>query len=251
MLSLLPRPAIIAHRGASLDAPENTLPAFELAIQQSADAVELDVKLSLDQEIIVIHDQKVDRTTNGQGRVDQLPLADIRQLDAGASFGEMYRGTRIPTLREVIETYGQQTLINIELTNYATPTDSLPMRVAELVQQSALEKRVLFSSFNPLALLRIGRLLPDVPRGLLALKGSGGAWARSWLGSLIPHQTLHLDKGDTTAHLIDKAHKRSRRVYTYTVNQQDDMRNLFQMGVDGLFTDNPRLAIEVRTDFLG
>ena len=251
MLSQLPPQAIIAHRGASLYAPENTLPAFELAIQQSADAIELDVKLSLDQEVIVIHDQTVDRTTDGLGRVDRLPLGDILQLDAGASFGERFGGTRIPTLREVFETFGQQTLINIELTNYASPTDSLPARVVELVRQSAMEKRVLFSSFNPLALLRVGRLLPDVPRGLLALKGSGGAWARSWLGSLIPHQALHLDKGDTTDRLILKTHKRSRRVYTYTVNQKDDMRNLFQMGVDGLFTDDPALAIEVRTDFLG
>jgi glycerophosphoryl diester phosphodiesterase len=250
MLSHLPRLAIIAHRGASLYAPENTLPAFELAIQESADAVELDVKLSLDQAVVVIHDQTVDRTTNGAGRVDKLPLADLLQLDAGTSFGEAYRGAHIPTLEEVFEIVGQQILINIELTNYATPTDQLAVQVAELVRKSAMENRVLFSSFNPLTLLRISRLLPGVPRGLLAVKGAGGAWARSWLGSLIPHQALHPDKGDTTGRLIAKAHKRSRRVYTYTVNKQDEMRTLFRMGIDGIFTDDPQLAREIRTEFI-
>jgi glycerophosphoryl diester phosphodiesterase len=250
MILQLPQLAIFAHRGASLVAPENTLPAFDLAIQQSADAIELDVKLSLDQEIIVIHDQTVDRTTNGIGRVNQIPLADLQKLDAGTSFGDEFQGVYLPTLAEVFEKFGQQTYFNIELTNYASPTDQLAARVAELVISTSMEKRVLFSSFNPLALLRIGRLLPLVPRGLLAIKGFGGAWARSSLGSLIPHQSLHTDLGDTTASLVAKTHKRSRRVYTYTVNKKDEILDLFALGVDGIFTDDPRLAREVRSEFL-
>ncbi len=250
MLNHLPRPAIIAHRGASLHAPENTLPAFELAIQEAADAVELDVKLSLDQEVVVIHDQAVDRTTDGSGRVDQLPLADLKQLDAGVAFGDQFRGVRIPTLSEVLESYGGQTYFNIELTNYASPFDPLPEKVAELVRRAALEARVFFSSFNPIAYYRIGRLLPGSPRGLLALKGSKGALARSWLGTFFGYQALHPEVSDTTIDLVSRTHKRSRRVYTYTVNNADEMRALFEMGVDGIFTDDPRLAGVVRAEFL-
>ena len=118
MIESLPQPVIFAHRGAAVYAPENTLAAFELALTQGADAIELDVKLSAEGCAVVIHDDTVDRTTNGAGRVKNLTLADLRSLDAGSAFSEKYSGEKIPLLEEVFEAVGGRALINVELTNY-------------------------------------------------------------------------------------------------------------------------------------
>jgi glycerophosphoryl diester phosphodiesterase len=246
MFEQLPHPVIFAHRGSSAHAPENTLAAFDLAIQQGADAIELDAKLSADGYVVVIHDQTVDRTTDGTGKVRELTLAELRQLDAGAYFDIAFHGERIPTLEEVFQSAGVRTYANIELTNYASPTDPLPARVAELVKKYGLEKRVLFSSFNPLALLRIQKLLPETPAGLLAFPRWSGALARSWLGNLIPHQSLHPEQGDVTPSLVKRVHRSGQKVFVYTVNEAEVMRRLFSWDIDGIFTDDPVLARQVQ-----
>jgi len=245
MLSALPRPTIFAHRGSSAHAPENTLAAFKLAIEHQADAIELDAKLSLDQVPVVIHDQTVDRTTQGTGEVRQMTLAELRELDAGEFFDSTFRGEKIPTLEEVFETVGKRIFINIELTNYASPGDPLPYIVAELVRKHGLEGQVLFSSFNPLALLRVRKVLPQVPRGLLALPGASGAWARSWLRRFVPCEAIHPEYQDITPRFVQRIHRAGQRIHAYTVNQQEDMRRLFGMGVDGIFTDDPLLARQI------
>jgi glycerophosphoryl diester phosphodiesterase len=243
MYTDLPRPTLFAHRGASAHAPENTLAAFSLAVRQQADAIELDVKLSADGQVVIIHDASVDRTTNGSGQVNAMPLAALKELDAGSHFDIAYRGERIPTLEEYFDAVGRQTFTNIELTNYAQMTDALPERVADLVIRHKIEERVMFSSFNPIALRRIHRRLAQVPVGLLALPGRGGAWARSWLGRwLVPYQALHPEAGDIREGLVRAAHQRNCRVYTYTVNEARQMQRLFGLGVDGIFTDDPVLA---------
>ncbi len=164
-LSELPRRAIVGHRGACAYAPENTLASFELALRQGADAVELDAKLTVDGQVVVIHDQTVDRTTGGHGEVRSLTLAELKKLDAGSHFDIAFQGEPIPTLEEVFEAVGKRTYINVELTNYASITDSLPEKVVDLIKRHQLSGRVFFSSFNPIALYRARRLLPDVPIG--------------------------------------------------------------------------------------
>ena len=242
----LPRPTIFAHRGASAHAPENTLAAFRLAVEQKADAIELDAKLSADGQVIVIHDQTVDRTTNGHGLVRRMPLAALRELDAGSHFDIAFHGEPVPTLEEVFETVGKSIFINVELTNYASLTDSLPEKAAALVKKFGLEQSVMFSSFSPLALIRARRQLPEVPLGLLTVKGSAGAWARGWLGKLlVPYQALHPEQGDATPILIQRAQRQGYRVHVYTVNQRADLQRLFASGVDGVFTDDPPLAQQV------
>ncbi len=245
MLSELPVPAIIAHRGASAYAPENTLAAFELALRQGADAIELDTKLTADGQVVVIHDQTVDRTTMHSGHVRELTLAQIRQMDAGSHFDVAFRGEPVPTLDEVFKAVGQLTCINVELANYASPTDALPEKVAVLVKQHKLKQRVLFSSFNPIALLRIRRLLPEVAIGLLALPGYGGALARSWFGRIFFYQSLHPALSDVNSTLVKRVHRYSCKIFVWTVNREEDMRRLFELGVDGIFTDDPVLAKQV------
>jgi glycerophosphoryl diester phosphodiesterase len=120
--------------------------------------------------------------------------------------------------------------------------DHLPDRVVDLVKKHELEARIIFSSFNPLALIRARRLLPETPIGLIAFPGIKGALSRGALGRLIPYQSLHPAVVDANPGLIGRAHKEGRKVYVYTVNDPDEMRVLFDREVDGIFTDDPLLA---------
>jgi glycerophosphoryl diester phosphodiesterase len=245
MLTHIPNPAIIAHRGASAYAPENTLAAFELAVRQKADAIELDAQLTVDGHVMVFHDDTLDRTTGAQGRLVDSKMADLRRLDAGSHFDVAYRGEPIPTLDEVFDLVGRQTYINIELKNYPSLKDHLPEKVAAIVKKHNLAERVMFSSFNPLALIRIRRILPQIPIGLLADSGKKGAWARSWIGTFMRYQSLNPALEDVDQRLVERTRRRGCRLLVYTVDRSEDMRRLFHMGVDGIFTDDPLNARQV------
>ena len=245
LLERIARPVVIAHRGASAHAPENTLAAFRLALEHGADGVELDAKLSADGHVMVIHDQTVDRTTSGSGRVRDLTLAQLKKLDAGSHFDSSFAREPVPTLEEVFVAVGARTLVNVELTNYASPTDDLPDKVADLVIKFGLQEHILFSTFHPLTLLRIRRRLPHVPTALLALPGRGGRLARGWLGRLLSPGYLHPYYTDVSAQTMAGEKRRPRMVNAWTVNGAEEMRHLFQIGIDGIITDDPRLARRV------
>jgi glycerophosphoryl diester phosphodiesterase len=242
LFSNLPNPAIIAHRGASAYAPENTLAAFKLALEQGADAIELDAKLSADEQVAVIHDQTLDRTTPVSGRVRDFIMADMHKMDAGSHFDIAFRGEPIPNLDEVFKAVGQLTYIDVELTNYATPQDRLPEKVAELVKRNKLQQRVFFSSFFISNLKRIHRFLPEVPVGLLLTTGWKGPLSRFIASFILRYQSLHPALSDASARLVKQTHRRGKPVFVYTVNQEKDMRRLFEIGVDGIFTADPILA---------
>jgi len=242
MFSYLPTPVIIAHRGASAHAPENTIAAFRLAVEQGADAIELDAKLASDGHVVVIHDQTVDRTTTASGRVSQMTTYDLTKLDAGSHFDCTFKGEPIPTLEQVFDLFGKQIYINVELTNYESITDDLPEKVAQLVRQYHLQNRILFSSFNPISLFKIRKLSPEVPIGLLALPGRKGLWARSWFGRMMRYHSIHPELHDVNRNMIETAHKHNHRVYVYTVNERREMESLFAIRVDGVFTDDPLIA---------
>ena len=244
MIETLPQPIVFAHRGASASAPENTMAAFQLALEQGAPAIEFDVKLSADGHVVVIHDQTVNRTTNASGNVAKLPLESLRELDAGSWFGAAFRGEKIPTLHEVFAAFGQTLLLNIELTNYATPFDRLVPTVADLIQKYGVARNILFSSFYPHNLMRAARLLPAIPRAQLIWPGRAGWWQRTW-GRVINIQAEHPWKGDITAETIHTAHQRGRRIHAWTVNQPDELRRLKTLGVDGFFTDDPLKALKI------
>jgi len=243
MLEQFPSPILFAHRGDCTHAPENTLEAFLLAYQKGADGIELDAKLSADGHVVVIHDPTVDRTTNGHGRVKDLTLAELRQLDAGSYFSEAYRGARIPLLSEVFELVGNKGIINVELTNYATPRDDLVEKVCELVKKHGLQRRVIFSSFLGRNLKKAARLLPEVPRGLLALPGWMGTWARSFGFMFGDYVALHPHISNVTPSLVYSAHRLKRRIHVWTANTVEEVQRLQKWGVDGIFTDDPETAV--------
>lgn len=246
MLDSLPQPVIFAHRGASAHAPENTLAAFELALEHGADAIELDVKLSADGTAVVIHDATVDRTTGAHGRVNDLSLAQLRALDAGSSKAANFHGEKIPMLEEVFEAVGRRTFINVELTNYDSLDDHLVETVCMLVRKFNVQDRIMFSSFRASNLNKARGLLPGVPCGLLALTDYRGVWVRSFVFAFGNFQALHPHLENTSLQQVKRVHRLKRRIHVWTVNAEADMRRLFGWGVDGIFTDDPRLAVQVR-----
>lgn len=236
---------VIAHRGASAYAPENTLAAFLLAAELGADAIELDAKLSRDGQVVVIHDQTTDRTTGFPGRVASLTLDQLRQLDAGASFDPRFSGEKIPALEEVLQAVADRLLVNIELTNYSSPFDPLPQQVVELVRRMKLERRVLFSSFNPIALRRTKRLAPEIPTGLL-LMASEKPYLRRFFSAIAPFNAQNLQDELIDPAVVEHWHARGVGVYAWTVNQTPRLQELLGMGVDGVITDVPDLALLAR-----
>ncbi len=244
-VDLKKKPTIFAHRGASAYAPENTITAFKLAIDQGADAIELDAKLSADGQVVVIHDDSVDRTTNGNGSVKSLTWAEIQRLDAVSKFPPFFKSEKVPSLEQVFETIGRKILINVELTNYSSPKDDLVDKVVGLVKKFNLEDSVLLSSFNLIALIQARKLLGKVPLGLLIYAGLAEVALRSRLVCFGPLLDLHSSYLDVTSHLIQTTHQAKCQVHAYTVNQPERIVELFDCGVDGIFTDDPQMAIKI------
>jgi glycerophosphoryl diester phosphodiesterase len=240
----LPSPVVVAHRGDKVYAPENTLSAFKQAVEKGADAIEFDVKLSADSQVIVLHDQTVDRTTNGTGNAAKLPFAALKDLDASMQFPGQFPSEKIPSLDEVFESVGKRVYMNIELTNYSTPNDALVPKVVELVKKHGLHRRVLFSSFFTRNLRMARLLLPEVLRGLLTLPGLMGIWGRtfSWRGdyaALNPYMT------DVNAGLVYRIHAAGKRINAWTVTAEADLKRMISLSVDGIITDDPALALRL------
>ena len=233
------RPLVLAHRGASAVAPQNTLAAFKKAMELGADGVELDVQLSADGVPVVIHDMTVDTLTDGTGRVSEMSLAQLKELDAGASFDPAFTGERIPTLDEVLEAVGDTLLLNIELKTYALRDTGLEQAVLHLVQRHALGPRALFSSFNPLALRRVKRLSPTALVGLLYAPELPLPLRKAWLAPLFPHEARHPEHTMVNAAYMAWAHRRGYRVHTWTVDDAVDMQRLIHLRVDGVITNRP------------
>jgi glycerophosphoryl diester phosphodiesterase len=245
MFDELPSPLILCHRGAKNYAPENTMAAFKTALELGADGFELDTQLTSDSHVVVFHDKTVDRTTNGHGKLSKLTLADIRKLEAGSSFSEKFRGEKIPTLDEVFETFSKRAVINVELKNFSTPFDTLAEKVCDAVRRHGMQKNVLFSSFLPWNLKKAARILPDVPRGLITIKGRWGVWGRSFGFNFGDYDALHPNLDDVTAQQVQRVHKLKRKINVWVVNNEDDLRRMFIWGVDGILTDDPQLALRV------
>ncbi len=222
-------PKVIAHRGASADAPENTIAAFQLALDNGADGIELDVMLSGDDQLVVIHDDTVDRTTNGSGRVGDMTLQALQSLDAGA-------GEKIPTLRQVFDRFGGKFLINIELKNYSSLFDALPIKVAALVKEYKLEESVIVSSFNPFNLPRFRRRLPEVPLGLLTQPDQ----AKRWIWRLFQYDALHPYFSDVDEALVSALHARDRQINVWTVDDPNEIKRLAELAVDSIITNQPK-----------
>ena len=229
----------IAHRGASAVAPANTLAAFEKAIALGADGIEFDVHLSADGVPVVIHNFTVDATTDGTGRVSNLTLAQLKQLDAGSAFGRAFAGERIPTLDEVFEFVGDRLLLNIELKTTDLRDNGLERAVFTRIQQHGLGERVLISSFNPFSLRRAKKIAPHVPVGLLYGPDLPLPLRHAWLAFIAPHEARHPEHSMVDAPYVRWARDHGYRIHAWTVDDPSEMRRLIDLGVDGIITNVP------------
>lgn len=242
-------PLVVAHRGASAYAPENTIRACQLAVEQGADALELDVKLTRDRIPILMHDPSLDRTTNGHGLVSRLTYADIANLDAGEWFGPAFSGERIPRLQDVLQRYGDHVLLNLELTNYSTPLDPLAGIVIRLVSEVDLADRVLLSSFNLLNMVRIRLVKPEIQLGLLLHERQPG-WLRGLSRRMIPCSFLHLQENLALAELARSEDSPGKPIHVWTTNHEERIRQfMLQPRINGVITDVPDTACRIRTQF--
>ena len=235
-------PLIVAHRGDSANAPENTLASFRLALANGADGIELDVMFSADQKLVVIHDDTLDRTTNGHGLVGATPSDAIRELDAGSRFGEKFKGEPVPLLDEVFAEFGGKFLINVELKNYKTPKDQLPDFVVALIKKHGLSESVMLSSFNARNLPRAKTLAPEIRTGLLTLPGILGLPMRGVLGRRYAADDLHPFYRDVSARLVQSRHNLGQRVNVWTVDEPEDLRRMQSFGVDMIICNDPSHA---------
>lgn len=231
--------ANIAHRGASKIAPPNTLAAFARAAELGADGIEFDVHLSADGVPVVIHDFTVDATTDGHGRVADLTLAQLKALDAGSSFDPAFVGERIPTLEEVLDAVEDRLLLNVELKSTSIRDNGLERAVLAQIERHRASDRVLISSFNPFSLRRVRRRAPHIPLGLLYAPDLPLPLRRAWLAFLAPHEARHPEHTMIDAQYMAWARRRGYRVYTWTVDEPDEMRRLIALGVDGIITNVP------------
>ena len=239
------KPLIIAHRGDSANAPENTLAAFRLALANGADGIELDVMLSADQKLVVIHDDTLDRIINGHGQVGKTPFAALRELDAGSWFKPEFKGEPLPSLDEVFAELGGKFLINVELKNYKTPKDQLPELVVALVKKHGLGESVLLSSFNARNLPRAKALAPKIRTGLLTLPGVLGLPMRGFIGRRFRADDLNPYFKDVSARMVQSRHNLGQGVNVWTVDAPDDLRRMQAFGVDMIICNDPAHARQI------
>lgn len=243
-------PLVIAHRGASLITPENTIPAFERALEMGADAIELDVKQSRDGVLVVFHDQTLSRTTNGEGRLYDWDWEDLQRLDAGSYHDQAFSSVGIPRLEDVFDRLGDSILYNLELTEYQRWTTDLTEKTIKMVSRYGLQDNVLYSSFSPLELLRASRLVRKEAIALLMHERTP-AILRGFERMVVPCSTYHPYDGLVTIEMVRRFKRGGKRINVWTVDDEERMRTLLSWGVDGIITDLPDRAIKIREEFRG
>lgn len=231
----------IAHRGASGHAPENTFAAFRKAIAMGAGFIETDLQLSRDARLVAIHDATVNRTTNGQGAVHDLTLADLRRLDAGSWFGSEFAGERIPTIEEILEFAKKHDVVfYLEL----KPSGSWGGEHALIsaLRESREIARTVVISFDPAILANVRKIEPTVMTGLLFDGQISDPLAKA---IEIGARQLAVRGSLVTPRLLKEARQRDLQVVCWTVNHPGHMRLLVEAGVDGIISDYPDRLLEL------
>ena len=236
-------PLVWAHRGASGYAPENTLPAFKMAADMKADGVELDVQLTKDDVIVVCHDERIDRTSNGAGRIADLTLDELRKFDF-CNMNLAYEGTKIPTMEEVFDLLDPTGLtINIELKTGEIFYPELEEKIVALTKKKCWQDRVIYSSFNHYSIMKIKEIDPEAKTGFLYADGTlnmPGYAAENQVDALHPaFYNLQYENymEDCAMYDID--------VNVWTVNSEKDMLRCKELGVNAVITNYPDKAIKL------
>ena len=240
---------IFAHRGSSGTHPENTMASFIEAIKVGADGIELDVHLTKDNQIIVMHDHTINRTTNGNGRIKDYTYQELQQFEAGSWYRDEFRGERIPTLSEVLQLIQcTNLLVNIELKNDVVDYEDIETLVLQEIETFNLSNRAVISSFNHYSLNKIHAMNPQIECAILYMEKlfKPVDYSRS-LGATGLHPQFKLVDDD----LIKEANRKHIPIRAYTVNFEHDMEALMKGGCTAIITDFPKRAIAVRNLLAG
>lgn len=233
----------IAHRGFSGKYPENTMIAFEKAIEEKCDGIETDVQLTKDGEMVLCHDELLDRTTNGSGLILDYTFEEIRKLNAAYNFKGKKLEEKIPTLRELLELAKEKGIIlNLELKNSIIDYEGLEEKVIELVHFYNLEEKVIISSFNHYSVKKCKEISPEIATGILydSVLYNVGKYAKE-IGADGCHPLFYTLK----PYIVEDIKKRGLKINTYTVNEKKYMEMMIDMGIDGIITNYPDVLREI------
>lgn len=238
---------IFAHRGYSALYPENTMKAFKEAEKAGADGIELDVQLTKDGEIVVIHDEKVDRTTNGKGFVKDFTFKDLRKLDVSFQEKKLLKKEPIPSLNEVLEWMTtNQIICNIELKNGVFLYEGMEEKVIRLVHTYHMANRVILSSFNHYSLVSCYQIDREIETAPLFSEGLYMPWVYAQsIGAKSMHPKYTIARND----LVKASQNYGIAVRPYTVNKEKEMHRLISVGCSAFITDDPVKALRIRGQY--
>ena len=227
----------IAHRGSSGSYPENTRLAFEKAIEAGADMIEMDCRLSKDGHVVVIHDDRLDRTARAKGFVKGKTLKQLKKLDVGTWLKKSFKGERILTLEEILEIVSGKVEINLEIKSVLRGPLGIELKVLFIVSHFDYLERTIFSSFDYQSLRRLRELAPDVRIGVLygaGIKDNPFQAARE-----MNAYSLHIQREFATPHFLEEARELGLKSFVWTVNEAEEMEKFLSLGVDGIISDFP------------
>lgn len=240
-VGIISRTQITAHRGFSKVAPENTLPAFEAAIECGADYIELDIQLTADDQLVVIHDDKVDRTTNGKGNVSKYTYDQLTELSAGSWFSKSgeFDDVRIPLFRDVLELVGNDVMLNIEIKRSGDPKKTAEKAV-ELIEEYGIVKSCYVTSFSYTALKKVKQLNPKIKTAFIANLATATSYAQLPYIDAVSMNYIFVNQS-----VVNSAHHHGKRIFVWTVDRQSEVKKMMALGVDNIITDRPDKALEV------
>lgn len=239
---------ILAHRGYSAAYPENTMKAFIEAEKAGADGLEIDVQLTKDGEVVVIHDEKIDRTTNGTGFVKDLTFKEIRKFDASYKNKSLLKKEPIPSFIELLEWLKTNSLVcNVELKNGIFPYKGMEEKVVSLIRHYNLEERIILSSFNHYSIVYCYQLAPEIETAPLYSEGLYMPWIYA---QSIKARGIHPKLIAAPNEIILSSMENGITVRPYTVNKEEDMRRMFEIGCSAFITDDPIKANEIKREFI-
>ncbi len=240
-------PIVIAHRGFSEEAPENSLAAFHKAVEASAEMIELDVRLSADDEFIVFHDKKLQRTSDGRGLLQRYTAKELEQFDNGSWFSRKFSHERIPLLSDVLPMTKRGTLINIEIKPDVTGSKGFPVEeeIVRLVGRFKATHRVMFSSFNHFIMKAIKRVDDSIVTGILYNPIADFRHSPSQLAARAHADIFICSKYQLNSDVVHDAHNASCLVYVYGVRSPRDVERMLRHEVDGLIADDPAMVRKV------
>lgn len=236
-------PQIFAHRGARVVAPENTLPAFQKALDMHVDGIELDVYCSKDGQLVVIHDFTVDKTTNGKGRVSDFTATELAGLDAGSSLSAEFAGIGVPTLDQVFDLVGNRCRVNVEIKSEDPSGGNQVEPLIALIQKRNLYEQVIVSSFNPITLIKMRWTDPKIQLGLLYEAELPPHLRQAWFTPILQPEALHPYHAIIDEKLMTWAKSKRCAVNTWTVNDVAEAKRLAALGVDVIMSDVPDVMI--------